>query len=149
MQTRLQRLLALSVIAIAAQAGMQASAVAQVNFNIQIGPPAPVYEQVPVMVPGYVWAPGYWAWHGDRHIWVRGRTIVQRVGYRWEPDVWEQRNNSYYRHPGRWERDTAYRVPPRAQGPRFAVDRDDDGPGKSGKHGKKQKNRKDEKHDGR
>ena len=149
MRTRLQRLLALSVFALAAQAGIQASAHAQVSFNIQVGPPVPIYEQAPVMVPGDVWAPGYWAWHGDRHVWIRGRTIVQRVGYRWEPDVWEQRDNRYYRHVGRWERDTAYRAPPRAQGPRFAGDRDDDGPGKHGKHGKKGKKYKGDKHDGR
>ncbi len=55
--------------------------------------------------PGYVWAPGYWAWNNDRHIWVRGRTIVQRSGYRWEPDRWEQRGDGYYRHPGNWARE--------------------------------------------
>jgi len=81
------------------------NAFAQVNFNIQIGPPAPLYEAVPSIAPGYVWAPGYWAWHDNRHVWVRGRSIYQRVGYRWEPDLWEQRNTGYYRHPGRWERD--------------------------------------------
>ena len=97
-------------------------AFAQVSFNIQIGPPAPLYEAVPVMAPGYVWAPGYWAWHGDRHIWVRGRSMYQRVGYRWEPDMWEQRGSSYYRHPGRWARDKDYR--PVALVPKYD-DRDD------------------------
>ena len=131
MQTRFHRLLAVAVIAAAAQA----SAIAQVSFNIQIGPPAPIFEQTPVMVPGYVWAPGYWAWHGDRHIWVRGRTIVQRIGYHWEPDVWEQRNNYYYRHPGRWERDIGYRAPPRVVVIRNELQRND-GPGKSKERGK-------------
>jgi len=146
MTTRLQRTLVATAIAVATQFGMLDSASAQVTFNIQIGPPAPLFEQVPVMAPGYVWAPGYWAWHGDRHIWVRGRTIVQRIGYRWQPDMWEQRNNTYYRHPGRWERDYGYRAPPRAQingGPR---DRDD-GPGKSKERGKSGKKNKDDKRD--
>ena len=80
----------------------------------EIAPPAPQYEAAPVLAPGYVWAPGYWAWSGDRHIWVRGRTIVQRVGYRWEPDRWEQRNGTYYRHVGRWERDVSVK-PVKAQ----------------------------------
>ncbi len=62
-----------------------------------------------MMQQGYVWAPGYWAWNHDRHIWVRGRTIVQRTGYRWQPDRWEQRGNGYYRQPGSWARDNDFR----------------------------------------
>lgn len=82
--------------------------VAQISINISIAPPAPIYESAPVMAPGYIWAPGYWAWHDDRHVWIRGRSIVQRVGYRWEPDRWEQRGNGYYRQPGNWIRATSY-----------------------------------------
>jgi hypothetical protein len=80
-------------------------AFAQININIGVAPPAPQYEVVPSIAPGYIWAPGYWAWNGDRHIWIRGRPIVQREGYRWEPDRWEQRGNGYYRHEGRWEQE--------------------------------------------
>ena len=118
-----------------------APAFAQVTFNITVGPPAPLYEVVPVMASGYVWAPGYWTWYGDRHIWIHGRTILQRTGYRWQPDVWEQRNNYYYRHPGRWERDANYRVV--AMKPEKAPKHwkeDEHGkngkPGKGDKHGK-------------
>jgi hypothetical protein len=81
------------------------TAQAQVHISINIAPPAPIYETVPVLAPGYIWAPGYWAWHGDRHIWVHGSSVVQRPGYRWEPDRWEQRNATYYRQPGAWARD--------------------------------------------
>ncbi len=84
--------------------------VAQISINISIAPPVPIYESAPMMAPGYVWAPGYWAWHDDHHVWIRGRSIVQRVGYRWEPDRWEQRGNGYYRQPGNWIR-TAYYAP--------------------------------------
>ena len=70
-----------------AAAGATAPAYAQVSFNINIAPPAPQYEAAPQLAPGYTWAPGYWAWHGDRHVWVRGRTIVQRVGYVWRRTV--------------------------------------------------------------
>jgi hypothetical protein len=85
------------------------AALAQVRFSINVGPPPPIYEPVPMMQQGYVWAPGYWAWNHDRHIWVRGHSMVQRTGYRWEPDRWEQRGNGYYRHPGSWARDNDFR----------------------------------------
>ena len=85
-------------------------AMAQVNVNINLGPPAPLYEARPVIAPGYVWAPGYWTLNGDRHIWVRGRTIVQRQGYVWAPDHWEQRGTVYVRQPGSWQRDDNYEV---------------------------------------
>jgi WXXGXW repeat (2 copies) len=94
---------------IMAASAFAAPAYAQVNFNISIGPPAPQYEVVPTIQPGYVWAPGYWGWNGDRHIWVRGRSIVQREGYSWAPDRWDQRNNSYYRTAGHWEQDRNYK----------------------------------------
>lgn len=87
-----------------------APAFAQISVNINIAPPALLYETAPAMAPGYVWAPGYWAWHGDRYIWVHGRAIVQRAGYRWEPDRWEQRGGAYFRQPGGWERDPDYKV---------------------------------------
>jgi len=102
------RSLLLSLLVAAGTAA--APAFAQINFNIQLAPPAPIYEPVPAMPPGYVWAPGYWAWHGDRHIWIHGRSMVQRVGYRWEPDRWEQRGTVYVQQPGRWERDANYKA---------------------------------------
>lgn len=78
---------------------------AQVNVNITFGPPAAQEEPIPVLVPGHVWAPGYWAWQNDHYIWLRGRTIVQRPGYRWEPDRWIHGPGGYVRQGGRWERD--------------------------------------------
>ena len=93
----------LSALLVASAAAVPAFA--QVNFNIRVAPPVQQVEVVPTMQPGYVWAPGYWAWHSDRYVWVHGRSVYQRQGYRWAPDRWEQRNNMYYRHPGNWERD--------------------------------------------
>jgi hypothetical protein len=84
---------------------LAAPAYAQINVNISLAPPAPQHEVIPTMQPGYVWAPGYWAWSGERHVWVRGRPIAQRDGYRWSPDRWEQRDKGYYRTAGHWERD--------------------------------------------
>lgn len=100
------RSLVLSMVVAASAAAIPAFA--QINVNISVAPPALQYEAVPVMAPGYVWAPGYWARHDDRFIWVRGRTIVQRPGYQWAPERWEQRGNTYYQQPGHWARDTNY-----------------------------------------
>ncbi len=88
-----------------------APAYAQISFNVNIAPPAPQYEVVPNVAPGYVWAPGYWGWSGQRHVWVRGRAIVQRAGYRWEPDRWEQRDSNYHRTAGHWVQDKGYSHP--------------------------------------
>lgn len=132
------RILLLSLLTAASTAA--APAFAQITFNITIAPPAPRFEVVPAIAPGYVWAPGYWAWNGDRHIWVRGRTIVQRVGHRWEPDRWEERDHAFFRHPGRWERDPDFR-PVKLQKEKKRKHRNDDGDnderghGNSGRHG--------------
>ena len=99
-----------------------APAVAQVSININLAPPQPQYEVVPVLAPNRVWAPGYWAWNGDRHIWMRGRSISKRDGYRWAPDRWEQRGGSYYRQPGNWVREVQY-APVKAQ--KFKKDKHD------------------------
>ena len=127
------RHLVLSVLV--AAGAVAVPALAQVSVNINLGPPAPLYEVRPVIAPGYTWAPGYWTLNGDRHIWVRGRTIVQREGYRWAPDHWEQRNNIYVRQPGYWQRDDNYKS--------IKVEKQkkpkhwDNGQGQGGKHGNK------------
>lgn len=102
------RHLVLSVLVAASAVALPA--MAQVSVNINLGPPAPLYEARPVIAPGYVWAPGYWTLNGDRHIWVRGRTIVQRPGYVWAPDRWEQRGTVYVRQPGTWQHDDNYKA---------------------------------------
>ncbi len=85
-------------------------ALAQVSIHINVAPPQQRYEAVPVLAPDRTWAPGYWAWNGERHIWVSGRAIMKRDGYRWAPDQWAQRGNSYHQQPGYWVRDAGYVV---------------------------------------
>ncbi|MHB8949270.1 MAG: YXWGXW repeat-containing protein [Rhodoferax sp.] len=102
------RHLVLSVLVAASAAALPA--MAQISFNINLAPPAPLVEARPVIAPGYVWAPGYWTVNGDRHVWVRGRSIVQRQGYVWSPDRWEQRGTVYVRQPGNWQRDVHYKA---------------------------------------
>ncbi len=86
---------------------LAAPAWSQVSVNIGIGvpvaPPLPRVEVIPAAPhPGYVWAPGYWAWHDGRHIWVRGRHIAPRPGYAWVSEHWEQRGPSHYFVQGQW-----------------------------------------------
>jgi hypothetical protein len=114
-----------------------APAYAQVSFNVNIGPPAPQYESVPTLAPGHVWAPGYWGWSGERHVWVRGRSIVQREGYNWAPDRWDQRNNGYYRTAGHWEQDKSYRpVKMKQEMKQRNRENDDRGEGNNGNRGR-------------
>ena len=85
----------LSLSLLLAASVFAAPAYAAVNLSINIGPPAPQYEVVPIMQPGYVW--------------IRGRSIAQREGYRWEPDRWEQHDRGYVRTAGHWEHDRGYK----------------------------------------
>ena len=125
----------LSLSLLLAASALAAPAYAQVSVNINLAPPAPRYEVVPVMAPGYVWAPGYWGWSGERHVWVRGRPIVQREGYRWHADGWEQRERGYYRTAGFWERDNDFRaVKVKKEKQRRDRDGDERGEGNNGKH---------------
>lgn len=106
-RTRAFRILSLSLLLAAGV--FAAPANAQINISVTIAPPAQQQEMVPDIPPGHVWAPGYWGWNGDRYIWVRGRTILQREGYVWEPDRWEQRDRTYYRKQGYWKHDDHYK----------------------------------------
>jgi YXWGXW repeat-containing protein len=131
----------LSLSALLAASVFAAPAFAEVNLSINIGPPAPQYEVVPIMQPGYVWAPGYWGWSGERHVWIRGRSIAQREGYRWEPDRWEQHDHGYVRTAGHWEHDNGYSQV-KMKNEKHHEDRDDGnrgngnhGHGNNGRHG--------------
>ncbi|HEV8094905.1 MAG TPA: hypothetical protein VGP71_04195 [Burkholderiales bacterium] len=80
------------------------AAFARVDVVVQVGvpPPAPVVEVIPAPRAGYVWAPGYWGWNGDRHVWIRGRYVVERPGYSWVADRWVP-SGAHWRHePGYW-----------------------------------------------
>ena len=92
-----------------------APAVAGVNFNlnIDIAPPPPQVEVIPAPRPGYVWAPGYWAWQGGRYIWVAGRWVPVHRGYYWMPDRWVEyrgpRGPHWHFELGHWEREHRHR----------------------------------------
>jgi hypothetical protein len=81
------------------------AALARVDVSVVIGvpPPAVIVETAPAPRPGYVYAPGYWGWNGDRHVWIRGRPIAERPGYVWVAERWEPVGGRYRFVPGYWE----------------------------------------------
>ena len=89
---------------VATSASTIAAARTDVDFNISIGPPPVIVEHVPPSRVGYVWAPGYWAWSGHRHVWHKGYWMHERRGYAWAPDHWEHRGGRWYFNHGHWER---------------------------------------------
>jgi hypothetical protein len=63
---------------------------------VHTAPPAPREEVVPAPRHGYVWAPGYWDWRNNRHVWVKGTWVRERRGYVYHQPEWRE-------HDGRWE----------------------------------------------
>ena len=67
-------------------------------------PPPPRREVVPARaVPGQIWISGYWAWHGDRHIWVGGHfERPPRARAVWVEPRWERRSSGHIFIEGFW-----------------------------------------------
>ena len=86
---------------------------AQLSISIDIGTPPPVQrvEVVHEARPGWIWAPGYWAWDGYRYFWVAGRLMGERPGYVYAPGRWEPRGPHWHYVPEHWE-PRARRSPP-------------------------------------
>lgn len=99
-QKTLLTALLLSAGAIAAPALSSAA----VLVDVDVAPPAPRVEVVPATRAGFVWAPGYWAWRGHEHVWVRGHWIRERPGYHWVPDAWVAAGPRWHYVRGHWER---------------------------------------------
>ncbi len=77
----------------------------QANIVVDVAPPAPYVEVVPVRpFVGALWIAGYWGWHGSRHHWVPGRWEQPRPGYAWRPYGWAQQGRHWHLHPGGWVR---------------------------------------------
>ena len=89
-------------IATGAAAG---AAPALADVYVRIGPPAPRYEAVPVLQPGWVWAPGYWNWNGHRYVWVRGHRVHANRGHHWVPHRWVEREGRWRMDRGHWDRE--------------------------------------------
>jgi len=75
-----------------------------VGVSVRLAPPAlPVYVQPVVPGPGYIWAPGYWAWGADGYFWVPGTWVLAPTpGLLWTPGYWGWGGGLYLWHAGYW-----------------------------------------------
>lgn len=87
-----------------------ASSFAGVLISVNIAPPVlPVYEQPPCPEPGWMWAPGYWAYGPDGYYWVPGAWVpAPYEGALWTPPFWGWSGGLYIFHPGYWGRHVGY-----------------------------------------
>ena len=94
----------LSGLLAAAALALPGTTSAAIDIEVQVAPPAPMYEAVPPPRAGYTWAPGYWRWDGSRYGWAAGRWEPEHAGYEYVPEHWVQRDEHHWRfEDGRWE----------------------------------------------
>lgn len=119
-----------AIAAAALMALLSAPAHAQrASIVVQIAPPAPQVEVVPVVPRGQVWVPGHWRWNGAQHVWVPGRMSARRSGYIYMPAQWVSVNGRWEYREGTWVRPgNSYRDSD-GDGIADRVDRDRDGDG--------------------
>ena len=76
---------------------------ADTGIYVDIAPPAPRYEAVPVVKQGWAWAPGYWNWSGRHYVWVSGHKVRAHGHGHWVPDRWVEDNGRWRREHGHWD----------------------------------------------
>ena len=84
--------------------GSTVPASAAIGIEVEIAPPPVPTVVVPAPRAGFVWAPGYWRWDGQRHVWAEGRWIRARPGFHWVPEHWVPRRGHYRFVQGHWAR---------------------------------------------
>ena len=97
---RFFRLLVLTLLILA----IPAASFAGIFVSITVAPPPlPVYVQPVCPQPGYMWAPGYWAWSDDGYYWVPGTWVpAPAVGMLWTPGYWGWSGGYYRWNAGYW-----------------------------------------------
>ena len=90
--------LVLAALPLAASAGVF------IGVSVDVPPPPlPLYVQPPCPQPGYIWAPGYWAWGPFGYYWVPGTWVLPpQVGLLWTPGYWGWDGAAYLWHAGYW-----------------------------------------------
>ena len=91
---------------------------ASASVYVQIAPPAPRVEVVPVARHGQTWVPGHWEWRHRQYAWVPGYFVTVRPGYYYAQPQWVQYGNRWGYQAGGWSRGRA---------PGHGYDRDHDG----------------------
>ena len=86
---------ALSVALAATFAAPLAAHAAHFSVDVNVAPPAPVYEQMPARA-------GY-----DRHehVWVKGDYQAERHGEHYVASEWSKKDGRFHFNEGRWEHD--------------------------------------------
>ena len=104
MKRILEALFIAALLALAIAGPTEAYAEVSVGVSVNIGPPAlPYYPQPLCPGPGYIWAPGYWAYGDGGYFWVPGTWIVApAVGLLWTPGYWGWRGGYWWWHAGYW-----------------------------------------------
>ena len=78
-------------------------AASNVTVELNVGPPAVVYEAVPPPRVGYVWSQGYWDYDRGKHAWRKGHWERERHGQQWSQAQWSERDGHWYLNRGHWE----------------------------------------------
>lgn len=73
--TMQRKLVLCSMIILSASNAPALAAGVDIGVETEVPPPAARVEVIPPPGPGYLWAPGYWRWAGNRHDWVEGYWI--------------------------------------------------------------------------
>lgn len=94
-----------TLLALCIATGSLGTVPALADIYVRIAPPAPRYEVVPTVRPGWVWQPGYWNWNGHRYIWVKGHRAHVRRGAHWVPHNWHDEGGRWRMEGGHWDRD--------------------------------------------
>jgi hypothetical protein len=78
---------------------------ANVDFDINVAPPAPIYEETPPPREGYVWAQGYWDYDNGQHVWRKGHWEQDHPGEQWTNGGWTEHDGHYQLDRGHWAHD--------------------------------------------
>lgn len=97
-------LYATAVLAISAGAFLPVPSMAQAEPDLVTinAPPAPRFESVPHARQGFVWAPGYWNWDGQRHVWSAGHWEAERSGAVYRRPEWVRDGQRWRLNQGGW-----------------------------------------------
>jgi hypothetical protein len=87
---------------VAATLSVGSVSVATADVFVRVAPPAPRTEVVPEPRRGYVWVPGYWDYHGKRHVWVQGTWVKERHGYHYSNPQWQEHDGRWVLQRGHW-----------------------------------------------
>jgi hypothetical protein len=77
---------------------------ARVDVFVNTAPPELRQERVPAPRAGYLWAPGYWNWQSNRHVWAKGHWEKERAGFSYRPNAWTQQDGRWTNQRGGWDR---------------------------------------------